>query len=83
MGVEQFTDGWIPRRWPPCVEEIDDRVAEAYRRMTTAERGRRVFEMWEFARQVAEAAERRRNPGISDGDLRRRVAKRMSGDDPD
>lgn len=74
-----MTDGWIPRRWPPCVEVIDDRMAEIYRRMTPAQRVGKVFEMWDFCRKIVESSERQRDPSMCDAELQRRVSMRMSG----
>ncbi|MBY0261710.1 MAG: hypothetical protein K2Q20_05170 [Phycisphaerales bacterium] len=66
------------RRWLPCVEVIDDKMAEVYGRMTPEQRANRCFEMFEFARGIAESAVRDLYPRASDAEVAKRVAERMA-----
>jgi len=66
------------RRWPPCVEVVDEQMAGVYRRMTPEQRANRCFEMFEFARGVAESAVRDLHPRASAPEVARLVTERLA-----
>jgi Rv0078B-related antitoxin len=60
-------------------EVLDDAMAAILRQKTPAERLAIAFRMWAFAQQMVRETLRREHPEWDDAELRRQVARRMSG----
>jgi len=63
----------------PCIERLDEVVAEALRRMTPTERLAMAFEANRTMRLRLEGHIRSRHPDWGDDAVRQEIARRMSG----
>jgi len=66
-------------RRPLNVEVMDDTMADVLRAKSPAERLAIANGMWRSARRMVEAILRAERPDGSDDEIRREVARRMSG----
>ena len=66
---------------PKRIELLHERVAEALRTKTPAQRLMMAFEANHTARLLIEGSLRSRYPDWSDGQVRREIARRMLGTD--
>jgi hypothetical protein len=70
----------LPRRWPPCVEVIDDRVAAIFRAMTPEERWERGREFFRSMKTFVLAAIRSQHPDWTEEQVQAEWKRRVTRD---
>jgi hypothetical protein len=71
----------MPQR-PPCIEIVDEKMAQVLRAKSPAERLEIAFSLWRFARDTIRRNVAREHPDWPDDRVQRETARRLlSGDE--